>query len=156
MRPFTYAPLDPARHEICVISLHRGQGDDPIECTLRHVSLDEIPVYGALSYAWGDTENPARILLNGQDVELTANLAAALLHLRAAGTREMILWTDVMNRANRTTIRCILLACFVGAGQFYLGMYKVRSRDQGLALSTRCYMHLSRSIPKQMLQELEV
>jgi hypothetical protein len=48
-----YSPLDPARNQIRVATLKPGKGDDQIECSLEVVSLDDQPIYSALSYVWG-------------------------------------------------------------------------------------------------------
>lgn len=41
MAPFSYNKLDPQRREIRLCILHPGSLDDPLQCTLSTVSLDD-------------------------------------------------------------------------------------------------------------------
>ncbi|KAL2072428.1 hypothetical protein VTL71DRAFT_11771 [Oculimacula yallundae] len=101
-----YRPLNPSAREIRLLHVLPEQpgslllGPDPISCVLSHVSLDDKPTYHALSYTWDDEslgqsfEDPddvrrkrkvfisGFIFLDGQAVEVTPNLWAALWHLR--------------------------------------------------------------------------
>ncbi|RYO96317.1 hypothetical protein DL763_003290 [Monosporascus cannonballus] len=53
-----------------------------ISCELIHVPLSQEPLFWALSYAWGSTENPETILINGGQFSVTANLHAVLAEFR--------------------------------------------------------------------------
>ncbi|CZT42628.1 uncharacterized protein RSE6_02562 [Rhynchosporium secalis] len=101
-----YRQLDPSAREVRVLHVLPEQpgslllGPDPISCVLSHVSLHDKPTYHALSYTWDDEslgetfEDPddlrrkrkvlisGFIFLDGQAVEVTPNLWAALWHLR--------------------------------------------------------------------------
>ncbi|KAF2834748.1 hypothetical protein M501DRAFT_1020539 [Patellaria atrata CBS 101060] len=52
-------------------------------CTLRKVSLDDLPEYVAISYVWGNIMDPELITLNGTEFTITRNLTSTLKHIRA-------------------------------------------------------------------------
>jgi hypothetical protein len=57
--------------------------------------MDEDPEYEALSYVWGSGENKQKILIDGQQLSVTANLAEALEYLyNRDGPRK--LWVDAI------------------------------------------------------------
>jgi hypothetical protein len=88
-----YTPLEPQR--IRTIVLHKGSPEDQITCTLKTVSLHENCPYEALSYAWGDAENLAKISLNKLEYFVTQNLSDALKQLRSQRA-DKILWVDAL------------------------------------------------------------
>jgi hypothetical protein len=51
-----------------------------IVCRLEVVSLEDEPAYSALSYVWGDPAITRTVLVNGERVNVTTNLASALEH----------------------------------------------------------------------------
>ena len=57
MAPYQYQPLDEAKKEIRLLTLHPGSHESPIIISLKTVVLSKkkIPHFEALSYAWGDT-----------------------------------------------------------------------------------------------------
>ncbi|TGO33995.1 hypothetical protein BHYA_0217g00080 [Botrytis hyacinthi] len=69
----------------------------PIHCRLHDYSLRESDrgahLYEALSYVWGSPENPKVVYINNRSLSVTANLYAALLHLRDRAF-ERIIWVD--------------------------------------------------------------
>lgn len=75
-------------------------GDDSslVNVRLETVSLDPKPDYDALSYCWGDPQVTRPICVNGEIVNITVNLEAALRQLRSeaqdAGIR---LWADAIS-----------------------------------------------------------
>jgi hypothetical protein len=69
--------------------------DDPIKCSLEHVSLGDPPPYEALSYAWGDASVTRTISLDGMPWEITVNLESALRHLRLKNFSRT-LWVDAL------------------------------------------------------------
>lgn len=95
LRSALYKPLDPSRREIRLITLAGGQFSDDIRCSLSTVSLDNEPVYEALSYVWGDPDVTLPITLQGGLHQITTNLEAALRHLRYRG-RPRVLWVDAV------------------------------------------------------------
>lgn len=121
---FHYTPLDASRKEIRLLTLvpsSKGQRTDKaVECHLGHYSLDEVlpeyegyhrptsePLtshryvwgdYAALSYVWGERTEESRICINGIEVKIRSNLAAALEVIRdspevVAGLK---LWVDAI------------------------------------------------------------
>src|SRR3569833_2160784 len=89
--------------QIRLLHLHSGSRDDPITCTLSTTDLDDNPRYEALSYAWGDPWIYRPIVLEGREVNVTANLAAALRRVRLP-SEDRCLWVDALciNQANET------------------------------------------------------
>jgi hypothetical protein len=59
-----YSPLDDQRAQIRLLHLMPGKDDDPIVCTLKHMSIDGPQEYDALSYCWGpnDAKKVVKIL----------------------------------------------------------------------------------------------
>lgn len=67
---------------IRLLTLHNASAEQVIKCSLATADLLHNPAFEALSYCWDTPENPRRISLNGQDVEVRKNLWWALRHLR--------------------------------------------------------------------------
>jgi Heterokaryon incompatibility protein (HET) len=51
-----------------------------VQCVTKTVSFREIPLFIALSYAWGKSSDKSPILLDGQIAMITKNLEDALIH----------------------------------------------------------------------------
>src|SRR3984957_20496097 len=66
-----------------------------VRCELKEVSLDEKPLYEAISYCWGDPAMTRFIICNGSQLHVTVNLEAALRHLRRPETSR-VLWADAI------------------------------------------------------------
>lgn len=68
-------------------------------CKLEVVSLEDKPTYSALSYVWGDPAITRTVLVNGERVNVTTNLASALehapKHLEGANVAPR-LWADAL------------------------------------------------------------
>ena len=93
--PYQYSPLKHDR-DIRLLYLLPGSGKAPLSCSLRIVSLLELPVYEAISYTWGEPIFSASIecFSKGQ-LPITENLSKALFHLRLAD-RIRVLWVDAI------------------------------------------------------------
>jgi hypothetical protein len=82
------------------------QGDiDIVSCNLCVISLDDCPVYEALSYVWGDSSERAEIVVDGVRTMVTVNLQRALRRLRYANEDEVrVVWVDAVciNQQNIT------------------------------------------------------
>jgi hypothetical protein len=88
--------LDVTRKEIRLVRLAPSSDiDEQASCTLEIKSLQESPVYEALSYAWGDPRVLRSIKLQGLEWYLTTNLEAALRYLRDP-VDEKIFWIDAI------------------------------------------------------------
>ncbi|KAG4441647.1 hypothetical protein IFR05_002854 [Cadophora sp. M221] len=100
---YAYSPLE--MNEFRLLTLHprfpdsydnASPGEElPISCTLTSYSRDECPPYEALSYTWGDASNKIPIKVDDSTFEVTANLYAALEHIRE-DTSTVTLWIDAI------------------------------------------------------------
>lgn len=80
---FKYKLLDPKKNEIHLLRLFPGSQTSPIRGSLSHVSVGDNPLYGALSYEWGDRNNPEAMILDNTKFAITKNLKTTLLRLRS-------------------------------------------------------------------------
>ena len=95
LEDLSYEPLHSAS-EIRLLELNKGHSIEPIQCTIRHVSLDNSPgKYMALSYTWGSTEDRRYIACNGKRLSITANLYSALYKFRLADV-SVTFWIDAI------------------------------------------------------------
>ncbi|KAF2147341.1 uncharacterized protein K452DRAFT_282348 [Aplosporella prunicola CBS 121167] len=95
---YRYRSLQTNNRQIRLIDLMPRFWDDPIHCTIRHVSLDDStdnPDFDALSYAWGDPHLKTSIFIDGEEFPVTVNLSSALRHLRSYNKRYS-LWVDAL------------------------------------------------------------
>lgn len=90
-----YSSLHPKRREFRLLTLKKAAKRDPIQCSLFGTSLDSPPPYEALSYAWGSHDQSSRILINGQDFNVTQNLNEALEQLRLE-REDRTIWVDAI------------------------------------------------------------
>jgi len=92
-----HSPLDSSRHQLRLLTLHHGQGDEPIHCTLKSYFISEQKPYEALSYVWGDANLTTPIYIGPQHkkFDVTNNLACALSHLRYQD-KDRVLWIDAL------------------------------------------------------------
>ena len=92
-----YSPLNTARNEIRLLEIRPRHSDDAQQQpTLRlsvH-SLDDAPVYQALSYVWGDPKQTKPVTVDGHQTPVTTNLFDALLQLREQGVQTI--WADAV------------------------------------------------------------
>ena len=90
-----YAPLPGPRH-IRLLSLSLGGRDNAkIRCDVLCVSLDDAPMYDAISWEWGDPKNTEAIIVDRKPYDVPQNLAAALHELRQ-GDDQRFLWADAI------------------------------------------------------------
>ncbi|KAG8528425.1 uncharacterized protein KY384_007343 [Bacidia gigantensis] len=86
---------------IRLIMLHPRRSQSPqLQCSLIHTTLSKyenelIDHYTALSYVWGDSKKTCTVSVNNQDVDVTANLYAALKDLQDEN-RVSFLWADAL------------------------------------------------------------
>ena len=96
---FKYAPLPPQTTDQLIIRILLLLPDKSssaiVRCELREVSLDEEPIYEAVSYCWGDKAFTRPIICNGSQLRVTINLEAALRNLRYPETKR-VLWADAV------------------------------------------------------------
>ena len=91
-RPFCYSLLRDAH--IRLIHLCVGAGNDRLSAQIQeNVNLETAPVYEALSYTWGHSKKECSISCGSESIEITANLAAALVQIRKPD-KPRTLWID--------------------------------------------------------------
>ncbi|KAF7629578.1 heterokaryon incompatibility protein-domain-containing protein [Aspergillus flavus] len=85
MPAYTYRPLsEPTIIRILQV-LPQSKETDRVECCLAEYSLADTGKahhYEALSYVWGNQDDPESILVDGDDFQVGRNLHTALLHIR--------------------------------------------------------------------------
>jgi hypothetical protein len=91
---YQYQPLLDL-HDIRLLHIQSGIGDDEVSCILSHVSLTAPLKYETLSYTWGDTETTRVIYVEGKKLQVTTNLYSALLRLRFPDCSRT-LWVDAI------------------------------------------------------------
>ena len=77
-----YKPYPIGESDIRLCLLRKGTSTAPVECDMLVISLDEKPIYEALSYVWDDPTVTATIKLCRETFPVTVNLEAALRALR--------------------------------------------------------------------------
>ncbi|KAI1119469.1 heterokaryon incompatibility protein-domain-containing protein [Nemania sp. NC0429] len=92
---YQYSPLEESKGEIRLLELHPGDSGKGIQCSLRHATLASTLEYTALSYTWGDPKNLKAIVVDGETLEVTANLFDALRHLRSL-RKTQTFWVDAV------------------------------------------------------------
>ena len=91
-RPFIYSVLRDGH--IRLVHLNVGTRNDALSIQVQeNVELQTAPVYEALSYTWGDSKKECSISCGSESIEITTNLAAALLQLRSPD-KPRALWID--------------------------------------------------------------
>ena len=90
-----YQPLDTHRNQIRLLHIQPGRFEETPRCTVSTVSLDDKPVYEALSYVWGTLNDTVPIIFENKPVEVTRNLDRALRHIRYPD-RERVIWNDAL------------------------------------------------------------
>ena len=89
-----YTTLDQTCNEIRLLRFlpHRTK-QEPTHCQLLSYSLNDDPVYLALSYVWGDPSVMEDIVLNGHSKPITTNLSSSLKCLRKAMLSKPMPWS---------------------------------------------------------------
>jgi hypothetical protein len=85
----------PTKTSFRVLELLPGVEGDPISCLLRSVHWADLPVYEAISYAWGDPMARAPVIVDGKSLDVTVNLRRGLKHFRYQD-RSRVLWADAI------------------------------------------------------------
>lgn len=88
-----YKSLNPAKHEIRLLTLAPGVVDDDIRCDLSIHSLDEELTFETISYVWGDKQQRHHIYLHDVRFDITKALFDVLKALRLLD-RPRTLWAD--------------------------------------------------------------
>ncbi|KAH6682463.1 heterokaryon incompatibility protein-domain-containing protein [Halenospora varia] len=91
----TYQYASVAAAEFRLLEVHPGVGTTPMVCSLKANSLEDEPIYEALSYSWGDPSIRTTITCDGKDIEVTVNCQQALQHIRHSH-KARIMWVDAI------------------------------------------------------------
>lgn len=89
---YSYTKLEGLR-DVRLITLRPGIGDDPISVEISHKSLDEQPIFEALSYVWGSQAPSYSIKCKNTVIEVGGSLRNALQCIRSPDTPR-VLWID--------------------------------------------------------------
>ena len=97
MQPFAHSKLRDPHSEIRILTLEKGDWDDPLQGVLCVAKLANRPPFEALSYCWGSQEKPCSIQIQTElqysALAITENLHWALRRLRRH-SRERRIWAD--------------------------------------------------------------
>ncbi|TLD04258.1 uncharacterized protein PgNI_12194 [Pyricularia grisea] len=94
MENYQYRPLSAAR-QIRIFRLFAGGEANELSGELVHASFDKLPVFLALSYAWGNSEMMKTIRCSNLSFRVKINLYSALRHLRQPDS-DTLLWADAL------------------------------------------------------------
>jgi hypothetical protein len=92
---YTHLPLDEKLNHVRLLELQPGPRGTEIRGRLIRSSLADMPLYEALSYTWGPSNNSNNIRLGQINLAITDNLAAALEVLRCEA-QVRTLWIDAI------------------------------------------------------------
>jgi hypothetical protein len=97
MTPHQYSPLpsDPGDFIRLVKIAPEDDRRELIQLSIVQARLRNAPKYEALSYEWGTNTSDYKVSCNGQELQVRANLAAALKHLRLADKSRWV-WIDAI------------------------------------------------------------
>ena len=88
--------LQTDRQEIRTLTLKPGAFDNAIHCVMTTASLIDRPIYTALSFVWGNLEEPLMVYVDEIEIEVTQNLAMALRYIRKPD-QDLVLWVDALS-----------------------------------------------------------
>ena len=91
---YQYTPFK-SSEDIRILHIQPGKKEDPIICSLSHISFASKATYKALSYTWGIDSKTHTVYCAGKVLHITANLHSALRRFREEGT-ECIIWADAI------------------------------------------------------------
>src|SRR5947207_131769 len=92
---YWYETLDSHEH-IRLLVLEPGQSDEPLRCDVFQVSIhDKHAQYEAISYVWGSSDLPSKIITPRGVIFITTSLYHVLRRLRQPESR-CILWADAI------------------------------------------------------------
>lgn len=102
-RADVYPPLDTNCRDIRLMTIHPGDRNDHICITLEKASLDENPLYEAISYTWEDLIEKRTVSFNSHEYVITKNQFEAVRHFRRKDATR-VLWMDIfcIDQANLT------------------------------------------------------
>ncbi|RYO97522.1 hypothetical protein DL766_009785 [Monosporascus sp. MC13-8B] len=100
---FCYHSLDTEVDCTRLVKIHPARNeDDPLTCDLIHVTFGARPKFEALSYRWGENDDPKTILVDGMKFRVGRNLWDALHFLRGRAENTPY-WIDALCINQRDT-----------------------------------------------------
>ena len=78
-----------------VADIFPGDTSDPVSCHLHTADWTDVPLFEAISYAWGDPNITESIMCDGKAINVTKNLHSALVHLRFPNKSRCV-WADAL------------------------------------------------------------
>ncbi|CAJ2508747.1 Uu.00g137730.m01.CDS01 [Anthostomella pinea] len=89
--------LDAKKKQFRLLSLHLGEPNAEVSCSLLRDSLEGMPLqkYETISYVWGDTTTKKTIRLNGYEIGVGASAKRVLRRFRLPH-RSRFLWIDAV------------------------------------------------------------
>jgi hypothetical protein len=139
--PYAYHPLpSPGQIRLLVLEPIDQSPDASIHVSVLNHSIEEAPLYEALSYCWGDVSKMAQITTDGKSMLVTPNLCAALMYLRQNSTPRT-LWVDaVCIYSYRTVMKRLGNLRFIP--QFSEGFHFISERKNSCSMLSRCTLHI--------------
>ncbi|KAK3387871.1 heterokaryon incompatibility protein-domain-containing protein [Podospora didyma] len=85
-----------AQNQIRLLTIHPAEdSNSEVKCNLQLVSLDDGPLYNALSYVWGDPTLSSHITVDGERFRIPENLSVALRQIRN-NCEPVVFWIDAL------------------------------------------------------------
>ena len=95
MSELSYRPLTTRRFRL--LTLLPGAEATPLQTTLRHVNLEDMPKFDALSYEWGpESTDNSKIFVDKEPFTIRHNLWLFLKRLRASSQSSQIIYVDAI------------------------------------------------------------
>ncbi|KAF2677855.1 HET-domain-containing protein [Lentithecium fluviatile CBS 122367] len=148
---YKYLGIDESS-SIRLLTLQPGLPQDAIRVTLTQIDMDDkhdpsFPLYECLSYTWGDNSDRLAIYVDNKAIEVTRNLAEALVHLRHYEIPR-VMWVDALcinqgDMKERSTQVARMSDIYSRATRVtvWLGL---ESQDSALAMNTM--IHISEAV----------
>lgn len=95
LRGYAYSPLRNDHNEIRLLHVRPGVLGQPLECTLQHVSLADLPRFETISYVWGNASIRSSLILQGCTASVPASSAAVINRVRLEKEIRVI-WIDAV------------------------------------------------------------
>ena len=94
-RGYAYSPLQTSSSQIRLLHIQPGQQDDPLHCTLQHVSLADRHDYETISYVWGDASLLSSLTIQEQAILVPVSSADVCRRVRSERDVRVI-WIDAI------------------------------------------------------------
>jgi hypothetical protein len=139
-----YQPLDKGRCEIRLLEIVSARPKTSIQCRFHIAPLDDNTAFTALSYVWGDATITEEIIVDGNPISVTVNLATAI---RKAGyhwqsqfpgraSTEFRLWADAacinQNNISERNSQVQLMGKLYTQAELVLSWLGTGSEDEGV------------------------